>query len=183
MITGTVWGITLLVVGLLLSLGAMQLLLAAVFPEFVARTARVLGRRGGGLVWNLIRGVAAAFVLVALFAAFANGGPGLKVLTVLPFFGAVTLLVCGLAGVSLAVGERLPSPADAGRPWRALVRGAITTELAFLVPFVGWFFLLPVAAVLGLGGATGALFRRRAGDVPPDPVEPSDALELDEVGV
>jgi hypothetical protein len=190
MITGTVWGITLILLGFLLSLGATQVLMLTVFPRLVERTAENAARTGRRLVWNLVRGFAAALFVIVLFAAFANGGPGVKALTVLPLFGCAVLLGAGLAGVSMAVGQRLPSPADEGRPWRALVRGVITTELAFLVPFVGWLFFLPLAVVMGLGAMTRALLKRErepeaAAPTHAEPEEepqPDEASELQGIG-
>lgn len=187
MITGTVWGITIIVLGILLSLGAMQLLAYTVFPRLIERAATLAARRGRGLVYNLLRGVAAAGLVILLFAAFANGGPGLKVLTFLPFFAGVGVLVCGLAGVSLAVGGRLPSPDDQGRRWKRLVRGAITMELAYAVPIVGWFFLTGITAVIGLGAVTGALLREKQDDSATesesDEEHQSDPLSLEGVSV
>lgn len=174
MITGTVWGITLIVLGFLLSLGATQLLAYVAFPRLVERTATLAARRGRGLVFNLLRGSVAAGLVIAFFAAFANGGPGAKVLTFVPFLAGVAYLVCGLAGVSLAVGRRLPSPDDAGRAWRQLVRGAVTTELAYVVPFVGWFLLTGATAVVGLGAVTGALLPEKAEDG-----DPADAADVE----
>jgi 4-amino-4-deoxy-L-arabinose transferase-like glycosyltransferase len=59
-----------------------------------------------------------------------------------------------LGVVSRFVGERMPSPVDAGRPWRATLRGGVTCALAFVTPVVGWFVLLPAAVATGLGAMT-----------------------------
>lgn len=59
----------------------------------------------------------------------------------------------GVAGLATTIGHRLPSPADADRPWKATIRGGIVLELAYLVPVLGWFVLLPGSLVVGAGSA------------------------------
>ena len=75
--------------------------------------------------------------------------------------GVISLFVLfastGVAGLATTIGHRLPSPADADRPWKATIRGGIVLELAYLVPFLGWFVLLPGSLILGAGCAVRAL--------------------------
>ena len=66
-----------------------------------------------------------------------------------------------MAGLATVVGERLPSPADAQCPWKATIRGGIVLELSYLLPFLGWFVLLPVSIIIGAGATTRALIRSR----------------------
>jgi len=85
------------------------------------------------------------------------GGPG-KFLSALLATAGSFVLVGGLGTVSRFVGERMPSPADLGRPWRATLRGGVTCSLAFVAPFVGWFFILPAAIVMGTGAVVLSAF-------------------------
>jgi hypothetical protein len=65
----------------------------------------------------------------------------------------------GTSGFVTMIGERLASPADAGRPWRATVRGGIALELTYLVPIIGWFGVLPASIILGAGAMTLSFFK------------------------
>ena len=55
------------------------------------------------------------------------------------------------------IGERLASPADAARPWKATLRGGIVLELSYLLPVLGWFVILPLSIIIGCGAATLSL--------------------------
>jgi hypothetical protein len=79
-----------------------------------------------------------------------------------PFGGVSSILVVsifvlfassGVAGLATTIGQRLPSPTDTDRPWKATIRGGIVLELAYLVPVLGWFVLLPGSLVVGAGSA------------------------------
>jgi hypothetical protein len=66
----------------------------------------------------------------------------------------------GVAGFVTSIGRRLASPVDADRPWRATLRGGIVLELAWLLPILGWFVLLPAATIVGCGAANLALLSK-----------------------
>jgi hypothetical protein len=148
MYTGNVWGIALLIAGFLAALIGFQLLVAAVFPRRADAALRTLRERPA--VSGVVGAVALAVAVVGLAVLGQFGGPG-KSLAGLLAAGMAFPLAAGLATVSRFVGERMPSPADAGRPWRATLRGGVTCALAFVVPVVGWLLILPAAAVMGLG--------------------------------
>ena len=63
----------------------------------------------------------------------------------------------GVAGFATAIGQRLASPVDDARPWRATLRGGVVLELAYLLPILGWFGILPASIIIGSGAATLAL--------------------------
>ena len=150
---------TLILLGLLLTLPAAWLLLRALFPGCVERTRARL-HDGPGTSFAL--GIPVAGVLlVAPLVMLNRGGPPAKALGFLLFLGGFLLVGIGLAGLADLVGARLASPHDEGRPWRAQVRGAVCLVLSFLLPLVGWFGILPLAAVTSIGAA--ALSLRRGG--------------------
>jgi hypothetical protein len=159
MYTGNVWGIALFIAGFLAALIGFQLLLGALAPRRTADGVRALAERP----WLAAAfGVAAAAVLVvAAFVLSRFGGPG-KFLSGLVVALSTFPVGLGLGVVSRFVGERMPSPADAGRPWRATLRGGVTLALTFALPIVGWFLVLPAAAAVGLGAvAAGVLVPSR----------------------
>ncbi len=148
MYTGNVWGIALLISGFLATLIGFQLLVAALTPLRSAQALRALRERRAG---TLVSGVVTILVLSAVVALLSTlGGPG-KFLSGVVMAIASFQVVGGLAVVSRLVGEAMPSPVDAVSPWRATLRGGVTCALAFVVPLVGWFLVLPLAIVMGVG--------------------------------
>ena len=85
----------------------------------------------------------------------------------------------GIAGLATVVGQRLPSPGDAERPWNATIRGGIVLELAFLLPFLGWFVLLPVSLLIGAGATVRSIVHRLWHDKakPTGTIESSKSIE------
>src|SRR5262249_25595466 len=71
----------------------------------------------------------------------------------------------GVSGLATFIGQRLPSPADAERPWKSTLRGGIVLELTYLLPILGWFVILPASIIMGSGAITWALFQRRKAPV------------------
>jgi hypothetical protein len=74
-------------------------------------------------------------------------------------FTELVFSFAGMAGVARFLGSRLPSPADAERPWKAVIRGWVVLYLASLLPVIGWFVFLPVALLTGFGAALLGLRR------------------------
>jgi hypothetical protein len=146
---------TLIVLGLLVTLPALWLLMRALFPAAVGRSRdRIAAAPVRCFFLGLLPGL---FLFVGSVALLNLGGPPGKLLGLLMFTAGVLLAGVGLAGFSAVVGERLPSTADEGRPWRGMVRGAVCLELSFLLPVIGWFGVLPIAMLTGLGAAVMAL--------------------------
>lgn len=157
MYTGVVFGITMLIIGFLITLVALQLFVAALMPAAVDRAEKSLERP-----WlSLLTGSGVALALV-VFIAIANAIQ-LPALGAFGFGITVLYAMIGLAALSRKLGRRMPSPADAGRPWRATLRGAITLSLASAAPFVGWLAVLPLALIAGAGATTNACLARLAG--------------------
>lgn len=183
MYTGTVWGITLLILGFLLSLGALQLVMTVAAPGPIGQAARNLERRGlPGQIGMFVAGLLGLGITLTIIAVLADAGPLGKVVQAVLAIPTAFTVAAGLAAASLCVGGRLPSPADAERPWRRLVRGATALGLSWVVPFVGWFLILPGCAVMGTGALLLSLFQlegrreaRRAWLPAAD--EPGDAAE------
>ena len=73
------------------------------------------------------------------------------------------LAFLGSAGLALRIGEGLTDAADEGvaKFWRPVLRGGLVLAPTFLVPFFGWFVLLPWVLVSGVGTAVLTLLARR----------------------
>jgi hypothetical protein len=154
--------ILLAVVGFLLSLQGLWLFCRALWPNKVIASATRCGRNP---VKSLLAGIVVTLLMMlATVLAGQVPGPG-QILA----FGIVSLYVVfsgiGVAGLATHMGQRLSSPTDDRRPWAATVRGGVVLELAYVVPIVGWFVILPASVVMGAGAATLALLWPRTARV------------------
>lgn len=179
--TGDVLFWTFVILGLLITLAGYQLLATALLSRAVARSRAALTRRP---VVSGLAGAATLLVTIGLFAGLKSLGQGGTLVGLAGIVAVSTLAVCGLAAFSRLVGERLPSAIDATSPWRPTLRGAITAELAFTFPFVGWMLFgltLLVAGGAGVLGATGlhalAGRLRRSGSSGPDSPDAAPSVE------
>ena len=141
------------------SLVAFFVVLKALFPHRLAKTSAVADAMPGraflvGLVNFLFFG-ALATAFLALNDRF---GGGLLVIPALFFLTPLTLgLSFGLGGITQLLGQRLvPQKTELQRT----IWGALALGLACLLPFVGWFGLLPYTALLGLGAFIISFFYR-----------------------
>jgi hypothetical protein len=141
---------TLIILGVYIVLVAYWVGAYALFPALVERCRATYGARP----------VAATFVGLVILLPVLVIGIGLAkalphpvvrtpVIGVLLVLGLLCLI--GSAGLALRIGAGLASPLDATQPWRRLLRGGMVLGLAFVLPFLGWFVLLPWALVSGLG--------------------------------
>jgi len=64
----------------------------------------------------------------------------------------------GTSGFVTLIGQRLASPSDLNRPWRATVRGGVALELSCLIPIIGWLGIFPASIILGAGAMTLSFF-------------------------
>jgi hypothetical protein len=153
---GSVLGITFSIIGFLLSWQGLWLICRAIWPERVKRAAdRCRTHRVGSFFLGLP--ITLAVVLLALVIGKRGGTPGQIVAWII---AGIFLMYAGtgMSGFVTFIGERLGSPADAARPWRATIRGGIAFELACLIPFIGWIGLLGSALILGAGAVTLSFF-------------------------
>ena len=149
--------IFLVVLGFLLALPGLWLLCAGLWPTVVERTTDDCR---AGLLFPFLVGIPIS--VVAFFSTvFASKGlgaaSGFVSIAIVCFY--VLFASVGIAGLTTSIGNRLPSPADIERPWQATIRGSIVLELAFLLPLLGWFMLLPSALIIGSGAALRSIIK------------------------
>jgi len=156
MLMADVLSIFLVVVGLLLALQGLWLLCRSLWPVPVQAAGQIARRRWGKCLVVGVPITLGMILLTVVLAKFAAGAGGQ-----VAAFGVVCAYIfyasAGVAGLSDLVGQGLPSPSDRDRPWLAGIRGGVALELAFLLPILGWFILLPLALILGCGAFTLAL--------------------------
>lgn len=155
----------LIIAGTYLTLVCYWLASAALFPQVVEGCRQQYGRHpfvatllGLAIVAPLIFvGIAAGRAITHPLAANA-----LKIL----FMSPLLLAFMGSAGLALRIGEGLTDAGDEDtprlRPWRPVLRGGLVLAPTFLVPFFGWFVLLPWVLISGVGTAALALLARRS---------------------
>jgi hypothetical protein len=153
-----VLGLAVLIAGLGAGLAALVVLCDALLPALVRRARHYVQSRSRvsfaiGLVNFLFLGL--------LAAVLGEAGEGAGLLAVLLLTVLLSLAAIGLAAVAGLVGTRI-SPA--GSRWPELVVGAVTLELAALVPLVGWFVVAGLAVLTGLGATVMALVGRGASE-------------------
>ena len=141
----------LLIVGIILVLNSYWLAAVSLWPGWVEACAARY-RQPGRVT---LAGVIVAIPGVILVMLFRNShhpvGNALSIIVI------GTLLIMGMAGsagVAQRIGQGLVSPKDERQPWRRVLRGGIVFAFTMLLPFVGWFVVLPWAVVSGLGAVT-----------------------------
>ena len=161
-----------LILGILTVMVGYWLLSEALFPGLVGRSRMQYQERPGRTVGIgfavTIPLVVGALVLLNLPNGAAKFG-GFVVLLSLVLTGLV-----GSAGLARHVGHELASPVDATQPWRRVLRGGTILSITFVLPLIGWLFVLPVTLVSGVGATVGAW---RSGDGEPGAMKVDGDLE------
>ena len=153
MIMADVLKIFLLVVGALIIFNSYWLVSKALFPRMVEESSKNYRERP---IKSLILGLVVGGPLVLMGLAILDKLAGHPLMNILgwSFILIPALLgVMGSTGLSHKVGCGLPSPKDEGRPWLRVLRGGVVLSFTFLLPFVGWFVVLPATVVSGFGSA------------------------------
>ena len=120
-------------------------------PGLVERSCE----RFGSTPWkSFLNGASIGVPGMGVGLAIANGGPpAIKVIGILIVLLVFLLGLCGSAGLCLRIGKGLANPLDEAQPWLRVKRGGIVLGLMIIFPVLGWFFVLPVAILAGIGAA------------------------------
>jgi hypothetical protein len=158
---GVVMGITAAVLAIAAGLVGLMVWTALIFPRPTARAGAAVQERpwrcfGLGIVLATLLGVPVIALLRSPNGLAKLAGWGLAV-------PLVVLLVVGLTAMAQVLGERMQPLSPSVTPLGALVRGAVTLELAVLPPFLGWFLFAPLLAVTVLGAGAMGCVRVRQG--------------------
>lgn len=140
----------LLILGVLLVFISYWVVAEALFPRFVSR-ARDRFNRPVKLTLVGVLAMAPAIIVGIFLLNRAN--PAVKVVGWLVVGVPIILGLVGSAGFAQRVGLGLPAPTDATQPWRRVLRGGTMLSLTFLLPFVGWFLILPWTLISGFAAA------------------------------
>jgi hypothetical protein len=150
---------------------AYWLMAAGLFPRFVERSAERFGKSPiKAVLLGAVIGV--PLVVVGLAVSKAPNG-ALKLLGLTIALVPMLIALFGSAGLALRIGQGLPSARDESEPWRRMLRGSVVLALSFVLPFIGWFALMPFAFVGGFGVFLLRLLERKPAVAPvlaPPPV-------------
>jgi hypothetical protein len=158
MLMADTMSIFFVILGMMLAFSGLWLLCRGLWPEAVAAAADRCYKR----LWSsFLAGLPITIVVVVLTKALFNMlGPVGKIAGV----GVVCLYMLqahtGVSGLATSIGRRLLSPLDEQRPWRSTLRGGLVLELSYLLPFLGWFVILPASIIIGSGAANLGLLSK-----------------------
>jgi hypothetical protein len=158
MLMADTMSIFFVILGMMLALPGLWLLCRGLWPETVAAAADRCDKR----LWSsFLAGVPITIMMIVVTVLLFNVlGPVGKIAGL----GVVCLYMLqahtGVAGLATSIGRRLATPHDQQRPWRSTLRGGVVLELAYLLPILGWFVILPVSIIIGAGAANLSLLSK-----------------------
>jgi hypothetical protein len=158
--------IFLLIVGGLVIVNCYWLIAEGLFPHFVERSRKGYEENP---VKNTLKGIAIAGPSVAIGLSILDnfsGQPLLAIFGWIAVLGPALIGLLGSAGLAQRVGCGLPSPNDVGQPWLRVLRGGIVLSICCLLPFLGWFVILPIVLVSGFGNGLVAIRSRHRMSAP-----------------
>jgi hypothetical protein len=149
----------LLVSGTYVALVSVWLAAGALVPATVERCSELCARPVRVTLVGLVLGLP-LLVIGAAVAGRGRHAPALGALGVGLLMLFFLPAVFGLAGLARRIGAGLGSPADGAQPGCLTLRGGAVLAATFLLPFGGWFLLLPWALVSGFGATVMAWWSR-----------------------
>ncbi len=155
MIMADVLKFVFLILGVVLVYISYWLAATALFPALVERASQQYQAHP---VKITLMGLLVLLPLAGLGALIGQAAhPAAKALSVVLYGVPALLGLLGSAGLSQRIGAGLPSAIDELHPWRRGLRGGVVLSLTFLLPFIGWFVVMPWAIVSGLGAVVVAI--------------------------
>lgn len=152
----------LIIVLLTIGLVAYFLVMNALFAPRIERTksvAQALPVRSAGI--GLVNFVFFAVIATALLSVAETAGPVIRSILTIP---AVVILAAlafvlslGLIAMSNLIGERIFPNFSA---WKQTLWGTVSLTLACILPFIGWFLLLPYVSFVGIGAVILGFLQR-----------------------
>jgi hypothetical protein len=164
MTISTVLAVLLVILGLMLVFQAFWLFGAALFPRMVAQARDRYKTPIRTTLIGLAVVVPTSFIGFVLLdqkdGDISNGfgllkGIGLVIGVVPLMLGAI-----GSAGLGQLIGLGLPAPGDQSQNWRRVWRGGWVLNFCYLLPFAGWFVILPWGIISGCGAFVTSLSGR-----------------------
>ena len=158
MTIATVLTVFLVILAVMLVFQAYWLFGMALFPRMVGQAKDRYKTPIRTTMWGLLIVVPAFLLGFVVLGQSSN--PALKGVGIL--IGAVPLLLgaIGSAGLCQLIGLGLPAPGDQSQNWRRVWRGGWVLNFCYLLPFAGWFVILPWGIISGCGAFVTSLSGR-----------------------
>jgi len=155
--SAVVWSFVWVAIGIVLTLGASLLTARTLFPDFSERCAESCSRP----VRSILVGVAATAAAAVLIGLLQKLGKGAQLPTLLIIGTLILMALAGVSGQVVRMARRSVRAGEDPAGWPAAIRGTAALTLTYLLPVAGWFLVLPVSLLCGLG-CTLRNFRLRA---------------------
>ena len=159
MTIGDILGVIAAVTLFAASWAATLLLAALAFPARAARAQQRIMMAAGRCFWL---GFFTLLLVGVLAIALGQSPVGpLRIVGGALWTGLAAVSALGSAGIVRLLGERIEATGTQMPPFASLTRGTLLFVTAAFLPIVGWFLILPVAALIGLGAGLVALRARK----------------------
>ena len=156
--TANVWAIASIIIGLLLTVAASLIAAHAFFPDFTARCEKRTDRP----VRAILLGAGCALIVGVVMKLCGMLGSAGQLPMLLSGGSALLLGLMGSSGQMLRMARRFDDCGTPAEPsWPALRRSGTVLALTYVLPVVGWFLVLPLSLLCGLGCAIISLRNKR----------------------
>jgi hypothetical protein len=160
--SATVWMFVWLLIGATLTIGSSLLTARTMFPQFAGRCAV----RCSTPVRAFLLGLLAASITVAVVAFLVKMGKAGQPVAFVIGGSAVLLSIAGASGQVVRMAARTVHDGESPDSWPAARRAATVLTLSYVLPVAGWFVILPLSILTGLGCALMSLRAEKPGEVP-----------------
>lgn len=138
----------LIVLGFYCAFNSYWLLAAALFPDMVEQCRQRYAEKPVRSTFTGLL-VSAPIVVGAFVLLTHMGNPLLQIFGIGILALVILLGLVGSAGLCSQIGQGLPVADNAA--WRRVGRGGLLLGMAFIMPVIGWFILMPWTILSGFG--------------------------------
>ena len=184
--TTDVLRVLLLILGAMLIFQAYWLAGAGLFPRLVGQARDRYKKPISTTLIGLAVVVPTFFIGIFWLANKDNNI--VKIIGIVIGIVPLMLGAIGSAGLCQLIGLGLPAPGDQSQNWRRVWRGGWVLNFCYLLPFIGWFVILPWGIISGCGAFVTSLSGsnalrnrgRNTGRAPRHTSAPEPAARLDD---
>ena len=156
--TADVLQVLLLILGAMLIFQAYWLAGAGLFPRLVGQAR---DRYKTPIRTTLIGlAVVVPTFFIGIFWLANKDNNIVKIIGIVIGIVPLMLGAIGSAGLCQLIGLGLPAPGDQSQNWRRVWRGGWVLNFCYLLPFAGWFVILPWSIISGCGAFVTSLSGR-----------------------
>jgi len=141
--------IFLLILGIMLVFQAYWLAATALFPRTINNARDRYRTPVKTTLVGLVIVVPAVLIGFGLLGELPN--PLIKAVGFLIGVAPLLFGAIGSAGLCQLIGHGLPAPTDQAQNWKRVWRGGWVLNFCYLLPFAGWFVILPWGIISGCG--------------------------------